>query len=146
MKLNLITGKVGELATEPIILPPKKFWEYYLGLLGVRNPAIELSFIEQRVLIEVLSRNPREDYFYGHGAKEIMTTLSIRKDRYTKIKKALIRKDFLKKNDRLEYDTRKIIFIPAIAKLQKYINKVLEKDSKISLEFVLPFKVVNEQP
>lgn len=137
IKLNLLTGRSGDLAERPMIMDEMEFWNYYLKLLNVRNN-FSLSEREIRVMAYVLAHDYNKSHFKGEQGKELKRTLRISSPDLSKIKEKLIIKGYIENTGAMRGDAQPV---RAIRDFQKYVKLCIEKDRPITINFVFPFKI-----
>jgi len=140
VKLNLLTGRGGDAAENPLDVKERDFWQYYLKLLNIRNN-FALTDREIKVMSYVLTQNYNECQFTQNAGKELRTALRMKAPDLSKVKTQLMLKRYIY----FDEDNDRTIPVKSIGDFQRYVKNCIQKKMPIEINFVFPMNIKYER-
>lgn len=139
MIFNILNGKVGDAAKQPVKITEKDFWIHYLMFLNIRWQYY-MSEKEIQVFSTVLSLEQGVSYFTKPAKKILQSKVAHLSDsEITRVKKKLLELGVVEESPHPK-DKRTNITLPvaSLRKLQTYIK------SKKEITFTFPYEITEE--
>lgn len=137
LQINLLNGKVGSTAKDPVTMKEADFWRHTVPVLCKRKN-LDINPTQERVLIELAAADDVHDCFHGEQRQRVLRAASISSPTLSAIKRRLLDLDIIYQDryGRIQFSAG------MIGPIKRLIKKNATEDGELAVSFVMPCTIV----